>query len=85
MSSPFPENAPSLAFTKPLVSMVLLAVGLASVPPVEISIIAAQPYAAPGWNFAALLGGGVLAALAMTTLTLPLIDSATRHDAVRFE
>ncbi|MEO3855595.1 FtsX-like permease family protein [Acrocarpospora sp. B8E8] len=74
-----------LETTVPLVSMVLLAVGLASVPPVAISIIAAQPYAAPGWDFAALLGGGVLAALAMTTLTLPLIDSATRHDAVRFE
>ncbi|MFI7131404.1 FtsX-like permease family protein [Nonomuraea sp. NPDC050153] len=69
----------------PLVFMVLLAAGLASVPPFAISIIAAQPYAAPGWDFAALLGGGVLAALAMTTLTLPLIDSATRHDAVRFE
>jgi FtsX-like permease family protein len=69
----------------PLVFMVLLAVGLASVPPAAISIIVAQPYAAPGWDFAALLGGGVLAALAMTTLTLPLIDRATRHDAVRFE
>ncbi|MFB4285600.1 FtsX-like permease family protein [Nonomuraea sp. MTCD27] len=69
----------------PLVFMVFLAVVLASVPPVAISIIAAQPYAAPGWDFAALLGGGVLVALAMTMLTLPLIDSATRHDAVRFE
>ncbi|MFC5833388.1 FtsX-like permease family protein [Nonomuraea insulae] len=69
----------------PLVCTVLVAVGLASVPPAAIAIIVAQPYAAPGWDFAALLGGGVLAALAMTTLTLPLIDHTTRHDAVRFE
>ena len=33
----------------------------------------------------AVVGTGVLAALVLTTLSLPLVDAATRHDSVRFE
>jgi predicted lysophospholipase L1 biosynthesis ABC-type transport system permease subunit len=33
----------------------------------------------------AMIGAGVLAALLLTTLALPLLDRATRHDAVRYE
>lgn len=69
----------------PLVFTVLLSAALGAVPAAAYSIILAVPYPAPGWDFAAFLGGGTLAALAMTMLALPLIDRATRHDAVRFE
>jgi hypothetical protein len=33
----------------------------------------------------AMVGAGVLVALVLTTLALPLVDVATRHDAVRYE
>ena len=39
----------------------------------------------PGWDLAALLGGGVLAALLFSAIALPLLSLTTRHDAVRFE
>ncbi|MFI6294760.1 hypothetical protein ACIBEJ_24435 [Nonomuraea sp. NPDC050790] len=31
------------------------------------------------------LGGGMLGALAITTLVLPLVNAATRHEAIRHE
>jgi FtsX-like permease family len=39
----------------------------------------------PGIDLLALIGSGVLAALAFSTLALPLLERTTRHDAVRFE
>jgi ABC-type antimicrobial peptide transport system permease subunit len=42
-------------------------------------------WVAPGAAFVGNLGLGLLAAVAVTTLALPLIDVTTRHDAVRFE
>jgi len=33
----------------------------------------------------AMVGIGVLAALILSTMTLPLLDAATRHDAARYE
>jgi len=42
-------------------------------------------WATPGWDFALSMGLGVLLAFAVTTVVLPLMDVATRHDAVRFE
>jgi hypothetical protein len=33
----------------------------------------------------AMVGIGVLAALILSTMALPLLDAATRHDAVRYE
>ena len=33
----------------------------------------------------AMVGAGVLVALLLTTLALPLVDVATRHDTVRYE
>jgi hypothetical protein len=32
-----------------------------------------------------MVGIGVLAALILSTIALPLLDAATRHDAVRYE
>jgi hypothetical protein len=32
-----------------------------------------------------MVGIGVLAALILSTMALPLLDTATRHDAVRYE
>ena len=32
-----------------------------------------------------MVGGGVLAALILSTLALPLLDATTRPDAVRYE
>ena len=39
----------------------------------------------PSLDVFAYVGGGVLAALAFSMLGLPLLNAATRHDAVRFE
>jgi hypothetical protein len=39
----------------------------------------------PGIDLLAFVGSGVLAALAFSTLALPLLERTTRHDAVRFE
>jgi hypothetical protein len=39
----------------------------------------------PGLDLLAFIGSGVLAALAFSTIALPLLDRTTRHDAVRFE
>ena len=42
-------------------------------------------WAWPGLDIYAYVGGGVLAALLFSTLALPLLNAATRHDAVRYE
>ena len=39
----------------------------------------------PGPEVYGLIGGGVLAALAFSTIALPLLSLSTRQDAVRFE
>jgi hypothetical protein len=39
----------------------------------------------PGWGLFALLGGGVLAAMAITAVVLPMANAATGYDAVRYE
>ena len=44
-----------------------------------------EEWALPEVRFFAGLGIGVLAALAVSALALPLMDVATRHDSARFE
>jgi hypothetical protein len=39
----------------------------------------------PDLGVFAMVGMGVLAALILSTMALPLLDAATRHDAVRYE
>ena len=39
----------------------------------------------PGLDVYGLIAGGVLAAFAFSTIALPLLNTTTRHDAVRFE
>jgi len=39
----------------------------------------------PGLDVYGLIAGGVLAAFVFSTLALPLLNTTTRHDAVRFE
>ncbi|MGH3389705.1 MAG: FtsX-like permease family protein, partial [Actinomadura sp.] len=69
----------------PMVFTVFLAAALGAAPGLAFSIIEEQPYPGPGLDFAVLLGGGVLAALAITTVALPLMQVMTRYDAIRHE
>jgi hypothetical protein len=39
----------------------------------------------PGLDFVALMGGALLVAMVIATTALPLLDAATRHNAVRYE
>ncbi|MFI0374094.1 FtsX-like permease family protein [Actinomadura sp. 1N219] len=69
----------------PMVLTVILGTVLGSVPPFAASVAQGAPYPGPGLDFTALLTAAVLACLAITTLVLPLMNVATRYDAVRFE
>lgn len=69
----------------PMVLTVLMGAGLGSVPVLAGSVAQGVAYPGPGLGFAAALGGAVLGALALTTLTFPLMNVATRYDAIRFE
>jgi hypothetical protein len=44
-----------------------------------------EEWGLPGARFFAGLGLAVVAALAVSSLALPLMDVATRHDSARFE
>ncbi len=44
-----------------------------------------QPWHPPGPGFPLTVAGGLLAALAVASLSLPLIDTMTRHESVRFD
>jgi hypothetical protein len=70
----------------PMVLTVVLGVALGSVPLLAASIaLEGVPFPGPGLDFALGLGGAVLTALALTTLTFPLMNAATRYDAIRYE
>lgn len=69
----------------PMVFTALLGAALASVPASVYAILGDQPYPSPGLDFALLLGGGLLAALIITASALPLVNAATRYDAIRYE
>jgi hypothetical protein len=67
----------------PLVITVLGGVGTALL--VTYLIVPGEEWGLPDVGFFAGLGLGVVAALAVSSLALPLLDVATRHDSARFE
>jgi hypothetical protein len=67
----------------PLVVTALGGVGTALL--VTYLIVPDEEWALPDAGFFAGIGLGLLAALAVSSLALPLMDVATRHDSVRFE
>jgi hypothetical protein len=67
----------------PLVITALGGMGTAML--VTYVITPGEQWGLPDVRFFAGLGIGVLAALAVSSLALPLMDVATRHDSVRFE
>jgi hypothetical protein len=67
----------------PLVVTALGGVGTALL--VTYLIVPGEEWGLPDAGFFAGLGLGVLAALAVSSLALPLMDVATRHDSARFE
>jgi ABC-type antimicrobial peptide transport system permease subunit len=60
-------------------------VGLGLVSSFALALFNDTTWIWPDVGVLATVAVGVLAALLLTTLALPLIDAATRHDAVRFE
>ena len=69
----------------PLGLTVAASVGLGLVASYALGAGSASGWAPPGWDFALSMGLGVLVAFAITTVVLPLMDVATRHNSVRFE
>lgn len=69
----------------PLGLTVTAGVGLGLLASYTLAVGSAGVWAPPGWDFALSMGLGVLLAFAITTVVLPLMDAATRHNAVRFE
>jgi hypothetical protein len=67
----------------PLVVTVLGGVGAALL--ATYLIVPAEEWALPDVGFFAGLGLGVVGALAVSSLALPLMEVATRHDSIRFE
>lgn len=67
----------------PLVITTLGGIGIAIL--VTYMITPGEEWGLPGARFFAGLGLAVVAALAVSSLALPLMDVATRHDSARFE
>ena len=67
----------------PLVITTLGGIGIAIL--VTYMITPGEEWGLPGARFFAGLGLAVAAALAVSSLALPLMDAATRHDSARFE
>jgi ABC-type antimicrobial peptide transport system permease subunit len=51
----------------------------------QVVFLETAAWAWPDVGVFAMVGIGVLAALILSTMALPLLDAATRHDAVRYE
>jgi ABC-type antimicrobial peptide transport system permease subunit len=60
-------------------------VGLGLVASSALALFSDMAWTLPDAGVFAIVGTGVLTALLLTTLALPLLDAATRHDAVRYE
>jgi hypothetical protein len=75
----FLETAAAMLVT----AAVGVALGLAS--SYALALFGDMAWAGPVAGVFAMIGVGVLAALILSTMTLPLLDVATRHDAVRYE
>jgi hypothetical protein len=73
------ETAAAMLIT----ALVGVALGLAS--SYALSVFRDIPWTWPDASVFATVAAGVLVALALTLLALPLVEAATRHEAVRFE
>ena len=62
-----------------------LGVGLGMATAYALALFGDMAWTWPDVGVFAIVGIGVLAALILSTLALPLLDVATRHDAVRYE
>jgi hypothetical protein len=60
-------------------------VGLGLASSYALAVFSGVTWAGPDVGVFAMVGVGVLAALVLSTMTLPLLDVTTRHDAVRYE
>jgi hypothetical protein len=60
-------------------------VGLGMAASYALAVFDETAWTWPDAGVFAMVGVGVLAALVLSTLALPLLDAATRHDAVRYE
>jgi hypothetical protein len=77
-----------VVFLETAAAMLLTAVvgvGLGLAASWALAVYGELAWALPGLDVFVGVGTGVLAALVLTTLALPLVDATTRHDAVRFE
>jgi ABC-type antimicrobial peptide transport system permease subunit len=62
-----------------------LGVGLGLAASYVLAVSSDSPWRWPDAGVFAMVGAGVLAALLLTTVALPLLDRATRYDTVRYE
>ncbi|MGP3959875.1 FtsX-like permease family protein [Nonomuraea sp. 3N208] len=69
----------------PLVLAVVLGAGLGAGASYVMAVSNGDRWFPPGLDFAGGLVAGVLTALAVTMTALPLMNAATRYDAVRYE
>jgi predicted lysophospholipase L1 biosynthesis ABC-type transport system permease subunit len=60
-------------------------VGLGMASSYALALFSDMAWTWPDVGVFAMVGIGVLAALILSTMALPLLDAATRHDAVRYE
>jgi len=60
-------------------------VGLGMASSYALALFSDMAWTWPDVGVFAMVGVGVLAALIVSTMALPLLDAATRHDAVRYE
>jgi predicted lysophospholipase L1 biosynthesis ABC-type transport system permease subunit len=60
-------------------------VGLGMASSYALALFSDMAWTWPDVGVFAMVGVGVLAALILSTMALPLLDAATRHDAVRYE
>jgi predicted lysophospholipase L1 biosynthesis ABC-type transport system permease subunit len=60
-------------------------VGVGLVSSYASALFDGTPWRPPGAGAFAMVGSGVLVALVLSAMALPLVDAATRHDTVRYE
>jgi hypothetical protein len=69
----------------PLIATTVFGVGFGLATSAAVTTAMGQRWSGPGTGFALTMAAGVLLALAVSATVLPLVRSATEHDAVRYE
>jgi ABC-type lipoprotein release transport system permease subunit len=69
----------------PMIFTCMLGVALGMVTSYAFQTLEGASWNPPGLDFVALMGGALLVAMVIATTALPLLDAATRHNAVRYE